>query len=910
MAIQHSITGSSTNHAHSRTLQADLVAFWNVLKRGWKLVLLGLVLSCTLASIYLAKTKRAYQASTRLLVIQHGGRPLSVTNHNDLSRIGEAAEDPVPTHAALISSPLVIEQAIRTLDEKKRPSLNKTPDPVEAATLNLRVSRPDRLTKMLLLDYRSPSREESLAMIESIVASYKKLLEDNYQRNNKEVISLVSKARDELKTELDALQEEYQAFRKNHPGLAIGASGQSLISRRLEQWSQGVNDSTDAMIQLKARLDLIKKMEGGGAQGNAIALAMNQFGNLNGNNGSSPTNGNLASGSYEQLQKELSAVEIRRRTAERLLANLKANHETAEEKVTEEHVAGEFKTDVYVAELYRELKRAQVRYNNAKRATHNANDPSLKYSRERKEELEAEIEDLWRQRRPVIQRQLTREMSDEFDLAIQKAETELSALEAEEKSLLETLKEAKQEKLVALQEAHERLVKLHGADAPETIEAKKEVERATSQMEGVGKHAIQSDIHDMITSIEHSLKSIGTMRTEYETKLSEDLVSAKQSDLERLEEERLRGNLDRQTALYNTVLDQLKQAVLVSDYSSISCQVVDPPHTLPYPVQPRIKMTLALALLGGVLLGMGFAMLADIFDSRIRTLDEVRRVLDFPLIGTVPKLPIDQNQLLGELGLISHVMPRSIWAEAYRSVRTSLEFLRRSRQVQVILITSAHSGDGKTTTASNMAISFALAGRKVLLVDADLRKPALHKILGLKGELGLSHVLRQVLPLSRVVQSTQTENLDFIASGTDVENPAELLASSRLTDLVSELRGIYDLVIFDSSPLLAVTDPSIISAVVDGVILVVQPEATKRDDAMRTAELLKTMDSPVLGFIVNGMDRQRAGAGYGYGYGYGYGTYGRIPEALEAVTPAPREIIAAANSSKPTNGVSQGVLKD
>lgn len=913
MAVQQSITGTVSEGYPSRTLQNDLVALWEVLKRGWKLVILGLLVCLTLASIYLAKTKRSYQASTSLLVIQHGGQPINVTAYNDPNRISEGSEDPVPTHMALIRSPLVIQTAVDSLGPKKAPSLVLSGDPVGVARANLKVTRPDRLTKIIVVQYQSASPQESLDMIKAIVTSYKKLLEANYQKNNQEVITLVSRARDELKSELDILQEEYQKFRKDNPGLTIGANGQTLTMKKLEQWSQGINNTTDLMIQLKTQLDLIKKMEGSGSQGNAIAMALNQFPNMGiggaGNLGAATVG---ATGSYEQLEKELANVKLLKAKTQRLVDQFKESRPGVEAKVTEDHVAGSFKLDPYVAELYRDLKRAQVRYNTASRATRNTNDPSLKYARDRREEIEQEIEDLWRQRRPLLLRQLTREMADDGDQALQKAEAELASLEAEESSLYETLKESKEKSIETLKANQEKLAKRHGLDSPEALEAKLAVERAAEQLSGLGKDEIQSDLRDRMTSIEHSLKSVQSMRDEYESKLKEDLVSAKQSELELLEEERLHGNLDRQKALYNTVLDQLKQAQLVNNYSSISCQVVDPPTALPYPIQPRVKMTLALGLMTGLFLGMGLAYLADRFDPRIRTLDEVRKVLNFSLIGTIPKLRGEQIALMGEIGLVSHAMPRSVWAEAYRSVRTSLEFLRRSRQVQLILVTSAHSGDGKTTTASNLAISFAMAGRKVLLVDGDLRKPSQHKIFGLKGDQGLSHVLRRLLPLSRVVQQTQTENLDFIASGPEVDNPAELLASVNLTDFVSEIRNIYDMVVFDSSPLLAVTDPSILSAVVDGVVLVVRPEATKRHDAERTVELLKTMESPVLGFIVNGIDRQGAGSygqGYGYGYGYGYGTYGR-EAVVSPIAPEGKEMAAFAAPSQPTNGLPQGIHQD
>ena len=198
----------------------------------------------------------------------------------------------------------------------------------------------------------------------------------------------------------------------------------------------------------------------------------------------------------------------------------------------------------------------------------------------------------------------------------------------------------------------------------------------------------------------------------------------------------------------------------------------------------------------------------------------------------------------------------------------------------MLLVTSPQSGDGKSTTASNLAISLAHAGRRVLLIDADLRRPSQHLIHGLRRSPGLTHILKDVLPFHRVVQQTLIDNLDFLATGSEVSNPAELLASPRLNVLLEEVRPLYDVVIFDSSPLLAVTDSSIIASVVDGVLLVVRVSATRRHDIERTLEHLKTLGTLVLGTVVNGMVREQ------FGYGYGYGTYGSSNPPEEQATSA------------------------
>ena len=190
-------------------------------------------------------------------------------------------------------------------------------------------------------------------------------------------------------------------------------------------------------------------------------------------------------------------------------------------------------------------------------------------------------------------------------------------------------------------------------------------------------------------------------------------------------------------------------------------------------------------------------------------------------------------------GLLCHHLPQSLPAEDYKAFRTKLEFLRRDRQVQVILVTSPTAREGKSSTASNLSISLAHAGRKVLLIDADLRRPSQHAGYDLRLSPGFTQVLKDVLPFDRVVQPTPVENLELLAAGSDVSNPAELLASPRLASFLEEARRNYDVIVIDSSPLLLVTDPLIVAALADGVILVVDGTRIRVREAARAAEMLQ-----------------------------------------------------------------------
>ena len=347
--------------------------------------------------------------------------------------------------------------------------------------------------------------------------------------------------------------------------------------------------------------------------------------------------------------------------------------------------------------------------------------------------------------------------------------------------------------------------------------------------------------------------------------------------------------MERQRVLFYSVVDQLKQAQIVSDFGSVTARVLDPAAATEN--RPSIPLVLIAALALGCGLGTGAVYVADQLDARIRSLRETRRLLDYRVLGVVPLLSRGQQGDV-KIALVSHARPRSRLAETYKSIRTGIDLLRRNWEGKVFMVASPQPADGKSTTASNLAISMAHSGRKVLLIDADLRRPAQHTIHGLPRSPGLTEVLNDQMPFHKAVQQTAIENLGLLAAGAEVSYPAELLATDRLGALVRELRQAYDLVLVDTSPLLAVTDPSVIAVVMDAILLVVRAAVTRRLDAERSQDLLRALETPVLGLVINGINPGQGGYGYGYGYGYhyGYGTYGRASSLGNGDDPAPEQL--------------------
>src|SRR5262249_24090856 len=208
--------------------------------------------------------------------------------------------------------------------------------------------------------------------------------------------------------------------------------------------------------------------------------------------------------------------------------------------------------------------------------------------------------------------------------------------------------------------------------------------------------------------------------------------------------------------------DQLKQAQLVSDFGSVSAQTINPTSVSAEVVNR--ESVLAMALLSGCGLGVLGAFLAEMLASRVHTLAEIRKLVDLPVIGLIPQLPPDPSASRS-VALLCHETPRSSLAESYKATRTNLEFLRRGRQkAQVLLVSSPLPGDGKSTTSSNLAITLAHAGRRVLLIDADLRKPSLHDVYKVPRAPGLSEALEDLIPVERLIRPTFINNLDLLTT--------------------------------------------------------------------------------------------------------------------------------------------------
>ncbi|WP_438434457.1 CpsD/CapB family tyrosine-protein kinase [Gorillibacterium sp. sgz500922] len=216
--------------------------------------------------------------------------------------------------------------------------------------------------------------------------------------------------------------------------------------------------------------------------------------------------------------------------------------------------------------------------------------------------------------------------------------------------------------------------------------------------------------------------------------------------------------------------------------------------------------------------------------------------------------------------LVMETNPASHVAEAYRTLRTNISFSSVDRAVQLILVNSALPGEGKSTTAANLAAAYAQAGKKTLILDADLRRPAVHRVFQATNRPGLSGVLSRQAELSEAIRPTGIENLDLIASGPVPPNPAELLGSQRMRSLLEELRSEYEVIIVDTPPTLAVADAQLLASLADGVLLVLDSGRIKRDYVKKAKASLEHAGARILGVVLNGVvDKERGSYRYGYG---------------------------------------------
>jgi len=319
--------------------------------------------------------------------------------------------------------------------------------------------------------------------------------------------------------------------------------------------------------------------------------------------------------------------------------------------------------------------------------------------------------------------------------------------------------------------------------------------------------------------------------------------------------------------LFKSLLDQQKNLSVVANNRANNVRLMDRAEPQRTPISPNPRKDWLTAILAGLTIAFGLAFGIEYLDDTVKTPEDITRRLKLPLLGLVPAIRGEHVPVLTE------AVPHD-FGEAFRSLRTSLVFTSGGESTRIIAVTSSQPLEGKTTTACNLALALALGGSRVLLIDADMRRPGLHKTIGLPNELGLSHLLVGQARVREVVQRTTEPNLFVITAGRTPPNPSELLASERMNHLIANLaQGPFDWVVIDTPPVLAVTDAVIIAQKVQGVVFVIGSEMTRRVHAERALETLQSGRARGIGVVLNRVDFDRNKYYYSRYYGYQYKSY-------------------------------------
>jgi succinoglycan biosynthesis transport protein ExoP len=354
--------------------------------------------------------------------------------------------------------------------------------------------------------------------------------------------------------------------------------------------------------------------------------------------------------------------------------------------------------------------------------------------------------------------------------------------------------------------------------------------------------------------------------------------------------------------LYDGMLQKLKEAGITAGLRSSNIRIVDPALIPSGPSRPNKSRNIMLSILVGLVGGIGLALLREYLDNTVKTPDDIETLARLPSLAVVPAMAASNGKHRGRFSnllkspamvsnegraeLVSHHMPQSQMSEAFRALRTSLLLSQADHPPQVILMTSALPREGKTTAAVNLAVTLAQLGDKTLLVDADLRKPGINRALSLVDgkHAGLSSYLAGVSSLDLItVPHPAIANLAAIPTGPIPPNPADLLSSRRLTELMADLRSRYKFVVIDSPPIMAATDAVILSVLVDGVLMVVRSGETPKEAFTRTRDLLAGVKCHILGVVLNAVDASSPDYYYSYRYyPYSYGGYGREEEGKKS----------------------------
>ncbi len=352
--------------------------------------------------------------------------------------------------------------------------------------------------------------------------------------------------------------------------------------------------------------------------------------------------------------------------------------------------------------------------------------------------------------------------------------------------------------------------------------------------------------------------------------------------------------------------DRIKEINITEDTGNLNISVLETARPADKPSKPPKARYMAIALLFGLVLAGGLALIHDRMDQRLHSMEEISAALGLPALGVVPSMSRRDGPAIR--GKKAYLDSKSVWAETYRTMRTAVLFSDSKAKSRTILVTSPEAGDGKTTVVSNLAIAMAQAGQKTLVLEADFRKPMQNKIFGVNhNNKGLSSVLTGTNELEEVIKSTCVSGLDILTCGPDVQNPSETLHSASFAKLIKLLAKQYDRIIVDSPPVLPVTDAQILASICQITILVLRAEKSTRKTSQQARDALQRVGARVLGVVVNDVPKNGR---YGYYGGNGYYDSGNKTGSRKnkTSTSLPKPAVVITRSEHPERSDKSGSL--
>lgn len=414
-------------------------------------------------------------------------------------------------------------------------------------------------------------------------------------------------------------------------------------------------------------------------------------------------------------------------------------------------------------------------------------------------------------------------------------------------------------RLAELEREKARLSERYLAKHPEMTKLETNIQETSRQLSEELKRAVEGIRNEYRAALDEEQRLAAELER---GKAATVALGRKEGDYVVLQRQ---AETDRQ--IYQTLLQREKELTVASNSRANNVRLMDRAEPPKGPFSPDTRRNMFIAIVFGLALALGLAFGIEYLDDSIKTPEEVTQKLKLPFLGLVPAVRGDKLPLL--LGPVPHD-----FAESFRALRTALVFSSGGESNRIIAVTSAQPLEGKTTTSCNLAAVLAFGGVRVLLLDADMRRPGVHRAVGLQNNIGLSHVLVGQARIREAVQRTQDPNLYVMAAGRTPPNPSELLASERMKNLLASLAsGPFDWVIVDTPPVLAVTDAVILMPMVTGVALVLGAEMTRQRLAERAIEMLMTSKPRLLGVVLNRVDFDRNKYYYSRYYGYQYKSY-------------------------------------